>query len=167
VLVQVCGLPGVGKSTISAAIAAVRPVVLLRLDAIEASMWNFGVPRGHTGIAAYGVTNAVALAQLDRGLTVVADAVSPVAAARDGWRSTASAAGAELRVIEVVCPDRIEHRRRVESRPNDIPGFTLPTWEDALAMQAEYEPRTDDRLVLDGTADPATNLRVVLEYLGL
>ena len=166
-LVQVCGLPGAGKSTLSAAIAAVRPVVLLRLDAIEAAMWTFGVPREHTGIAAYGVMNTVALAQLGRGLDVVADAVSPVSAARDGWRATAEAADVALRVVEVVCADPVEHRRRVEERPNDIPGFTLPTWDDVLAMTAEYEPRDDDRLVVDGTADPGRNVERVLERLGL
>ena len=38
----------------------------------------------------------------------------------------------------MVCSDRHEHRRRVESRISDIPGLVLPTWQQVLDRQ--YEP---------------------------
>ena len=37
-LVELCGRPGSGKTTLSQALAAVIPVVLLRVDAIEAAL---------------------------------------------------------------------------------------------------------------------------------
>jgi predicted kinase len=165
VLVQVCGLPGTGKSTIAARIADHRPVMLLRIDAIEAAMWRCGLPRDQTGIAAYSVAHAVALPHLQRGLTVVADAVSGVSAARDGWRATARLAGVPLRVIETVCPDRAEHRRRVEGRASDIPGFELPSWDRVQATAAEYEIRSDERLVLDTRRDLDACGSDALDYL--
>jgi predicted kinase len=165
VLVQVCGLPGSGKTTLSVAIADVRPVVLLRIDAIDAALRRNGLTPQQTGVATYSVAHAIAAPHLQRGLTVVADAVSAVDAARRGWVGTAAAAGAPLRVVEVVCPDPVEHRRRVEERRSDLDGFEVPDWAWVQAAAAEYEPRTDERLVVDSTQDLQTCVHQVLAYL--
>lgn len=166
-LVQICGLPGSGKTTLAAAVADAVPVVALRVDAIEAAMRRYGVAAAQSGIAAYAVMHAVAGPHLRRGQVVVADAVSPTVAAREGWVGTAAAHGAALRVVEVVCPDPVEHRRRVETRPADLPGFALPTWDDVRRAAREYEPRHDERLVVDSTRPVADVLPEVLAYLGL
>lgn len=164
-LVQICGLPGAGKSTLAAAIADVIPVLSLRVDAIEAAMWKYGIPPEQSGLAAYSVMHAVAGPHLRRGQTVVADAVSSVEAARAGWAATAQGCGAKLRVVEVVCPDAGEHRRRVERRSNDLAGFTLPTWDQVERVRAEYEPRHDDRLTVDSTRVLADILADTLVFL--
>ena len=164
-LIQVCGLPGTGKSTLAARLADRRPVVLLRIDAIEAAMWRNGLTPDQTGIAAYSVAHLVALPHLERGQTVVADAVSAVGAAREGWRGTAEYAGVPLRVIETVCPDPIEHHRRVTTRTSDLPDFPLPTWEQVQTMASQYETRHDERLVLDTRRDLDTCVQDVLDYL--
>lgn len=164
-LIQVCGLPGTGKSTLAARLADRRPVVLLRIDAIEAAMWRNGLTPDQTGVAAYSVAHLVALPHLERGQTVVADAVSAVGAAREGWRGTAEYAGVPLRVIETVCPDPTEHHRRVTTRTSDLPDFPLPTWEQVQTMASEYETRHDERLVLDTRRDLDTCVQDVLDYL--
>src|SRR5262245_65158692 len=108
------GLPGSGKTTLSAAVARRLGAVYLRVDAVESAMWDSGIDRDQpTGLAAYGVAQAIAAANLHLGATVVADAVNAVEPARAGWRGIASDAGAPLRVVEVVCSDPAEHRRRV------------------------------------------------------
>lgn len=165
-LVQICGLPGAGKSTLAAAVAEVMPAVSLRVDAIEAAMWKYGIPPAQSGRAAYSVMHAVAGPHLVRGQTVIADAVSGVDAARTGWVQTAAAYGSELRVVEVVCPDAVEHRRRVERRSNDLPGFTLPTWEQVERVSREYQPRHDNRLTIDSTRPLADTLADTLAFLG-
>lgn len=164
-LVQVCGLPGAGKSTLAAAIADAMPVVSLRADAIEAAMWKYGIPTEQSGIAAYSVMHAVAGPHLQRGQTVVADAVSSTAPARAGWVGTAAAFGSQLRVIEVVCPDPGEHRRRVERRDNDLPGFTLPTWGQVEQVIREYEPRSDRRLSIDSTRPLSETVADALAFI--
>jgi predicted kinase len=67
----------------------------LRIDAIEAAMWRNGLTLDQTGIAADSVAHSVALPHLERGQTVVADAVSAVEPARQGWRGTAEHTGAD------------------------------------------------------------------------
>ncbi|MCS6549993.1 hypothetical protein NYS55_01000 [Curtobacterium flaccumfaciens pv. flaccumfaciens] len=70
-------------------------------------------------------------------------------------------------MIEVVCADVNEHRRRVEQRANDLPGFILPTRDEVQRAADEYEPRTDDRLVIDSTRPLEETVRRALDYLEL
>lgn len=49
--------------------------------------------------------------------------------------------------IEIVCSDKSEHQRRVESRQADMTDFTLPSWQDVL--QHEYEPWNTKHIVVD------------------
>lgn len=158
------GLAGTGKTTLAQRIAAGRSATYIRIDAIEAAMWRAGVSRGQpTGLAAYVVADAIAEGSLRAGTPVVVDAVNPVEAARRGWRELSARTGAPLCVIEVVCSDRAEHRRRVEQRQGDLEGLSVPTWADVVAR--EYEPWHEPRLVVD-TAEPLTAcLRQIEDYL--
>jgi hypothetical protein len=49
--------------------------------------------------------------------------------------------------IEVICSDRREHRRRVETRAAEVAGLKLPTWQDVESR--EYHAWTVDRIVVD------------------
>lgn len=164
-LIEFCGLPGTGKSTLAARHAERVGAVLLRIDTIEAAMFRHGLVPAQTGIAAYGVAHDVAAGHLSRGMTVVVDAVSPVAAARDGWRALAAANGARHLVIETQCPDPVEHRRRVGHRVIDIPDLPRPSWADVQRTRAEYEPRSDERLTLDTTGEVAECLARIEDYV--
>lgn len=158
------GLPGVGKSTISMEVAQRLTATWVRVDALEAAMWHAGIERSQpTGIGAYAVAHAVANAQLTVGHDVVIDAVNPVEAARAGWRELAATTAAPLRVIEVICPDAAEHRRRVEGRPATFGPGLHPTWDDV--MNREYEPWREPRLTIDATGESASNVARVLDYI--
>jgi len=123
----------------------------VRIDAIDAALWRSGIPREHkTGVATYAAANAVADGCLRVGIDVVVDAVNPVEPARAGWRELARTTGASLRVVEVVCADVDEHRRRVERRVSDLEALTAPIWADVQAR--EYEPWTEPRLTIDTSA---------------
>jgi predicted kinase len=158
------GLPGVGKTTLGATVAHRLGAVYLRVDAVESAMWDGGIERDQpTGIAAYGVVEAVAAANLHLGRTVLADAVHPVEAARAAWRDLAAAEGVALRVVEVVCSDTAEHRRRVEARVPDPGQLHVPTWAQVLAR--EYEPWTEPRLTVDTMDAPSVLVERILAYI--
>jgi hypothetical protein len=59
----------------------------------------------------------------------------------------ATATSSEIVQIEIVCSDPAEHRRRVETRPTDVPGLALPIWRDVI--ERDYEPWDRSRIVLD------------------
>lgn len=164
-LVVFAGLPGSGKTTVARVVAAKLEATYLRVDAIEAALWRAGISRREpTGLAAYFVANVVAEASLVAGGAVVVDAVNAVEAARQGWRTVASQTGKPLRVVEVVCSDVVEHRRRVEERTSDLDGHTVPTWAEVEAR--EYEPWHDRHLVVDTALETqAGALKRILSYL--
>jgi predicted kinase len=124
VLVVMSGLPGTGKSAIADALGHELGAPVLSVDPIEAAIWRCGIaPSFETGVAAYEVAAVLAEHQLSLGLTAIVDSVSSVEVARDMWRQAASRAGAQPRVIEVVCSDEHAHRQRLARRRRDIEGF--------------------------------------------
>jgi predicted kinase len=160
------GLPGVGKSAIADALGRALGAAVLSVDPIEAAIWRSGVtPSFETGVAAYEVAAVLAEHQLALGLTVITDSVSSLEVARAMWRQAAARTGAERRVIEVVCTDEDVHRRRLASRARAIDGFPEPTWDDVHARRAEWEPWTEDRLVVDSVRPLEENVAQVLTYL--
>ena len=145
-LIIFSGLPGTGKSALAKGLACRLGGVWLRIDSIEQAML------GSMGIrsledAGYRVAYAVAEDNLRLGRTVIADSVNPISLTREAWLGVAGKAACPGVEVEVVCSDRDEHRRRVESRESDIPGLRLPTWQQVL--DREYHAWNRDRIVVD------------------
>jgi predicted kinase len=163
-LVVFGGLPGTGKTTIARAAAARLRGAFVRVDEVEAAMWRAGIGQEQpTGLAAYVVAEAIAEGCLRAGTPVIVDAVNPVEEARRGWRELAQRVGAALRVVEVVCADSAEHRRRVEQRRADVDGHEVPTWQQVTSR--EYEPWSEERLVLDTSSPDFDCIAAVEDYV--
>lgn len=159
------GLPGTGKTTLSAALARRLRASYLRVDAIEAALLATGLIADQASIGSEGylVANRVAQNCLLVGLTVVVDAVNPVEAARAGWRELAEAAEVPLLLVEVICSDPAIHRRRVEARASDLAGWAVPGW--AAVAGRDYEPWRGTRLVIDNLGDPQTQVDRIMSAL--
>lgn len=96
VLIVISGLPGVGKTTLAAALARQARAVHLSVDAAEEALLGAGLEPGWTtGVAAYEAVRAAAEQNLTLGLIVVVDAVNDSEAARQTWRTAAGRADAE------------------------------------------------------------------------
>jgi predicted kinase len=146
-LIVLSGLPGTGKTAIAQILAHERHATYLRIDTIEqAILSSLRVPSDLNALG-YVVAYELARANLCLGGTVVADAVNPLTAIREAWRAVAENATSDIIEVEVVCSDKSEHRRRVDSRKADISGHTLPTWDEV--QRREYEPWASNRLVID------------------
>jgi predicted kinase len=144
-LIILGGLPGTGKSSIARELAAAIGAVHVRIDTIENALRHSQQPMEVTDHG-YAVASAVASDNLRLGHTVVADSVNPIAITRVAWRDVAARAGVPYFEVEIVCRDRDEHRRRVETRVPDIEGHVQPSWQEVV--EREYEP-WDAGLVID------------------
>lgn len=165
-LIAMAGLPGAGKSSVAAALARELAVPVVSVDPIEAALWRAGVSRAEpTGFAAYLAAEAVAEGVLALGQSVIVDAVNAVEAARWQWRTLAERRGVPLAFIEVVCSDPAVHRERLEGRSRGIEGFEEPTWPAVEQVRAQFDPWTDERLVLDTLADLPANTATALRHL--
>jgi predicted kinase len=144
VLIVLSGLSGVGKTTISRALARALDAVHLRVDSIEQALRNDG---WHVQAEGYHVAHAIAEENARLGRTVIADCVNPWPLTRDEWRAVGERADVPTIDVEIVCSDAAEHRRRVESRGADIPGHRVPTWQEVI--ERDYRPWDRERVVVD------------------
>ena len=139
------GLPGTGKTTLSQQLARRMKAAYLRIDIIEQGLRDLcGVVVQGEG---YRLAYRVAADNLRLGVSVVADSCNPIELTRNEWERLARDAQARCVNIEVTCSDRLEHRRRAETRTSTVPGLVLPTWEDV--NRCEYHAWTRERIVID------------------
>jgi predicted kinase len=114
---------------------------------MDQAIWASGTAPGDLFDWSYRAAQAIATDNLLLGFDVIADCVNDCQEARDGWETAARRIGADIKWLEIVCSDPIEHRRRIETRSSDIMGLALPGW-DAIATRA-YDKWNRDRLVID------------------
>jgi len=139
------GLPGTGKSTLSAALARELRATYLRVDVVEQAMRVAGT--WVDGPAGYFVCYEIASQNLRLGLDVIADTVNPIHVTRQAWREVAESLNMPYVEIEVICSDEREHRHRIETRISDISDFVLPTWEKVKSR--EYDIWDRDHILID------------------
>jgi predicted kinase len=155
-LIVFAGLPGAGKTTIARALAQRLRAVHIRIDTIEQALRASGVVRDDVGPAGYLIGYGLAADNLRIGRNVVADSVNPIQMTRDAWRSVGQSQGIAVAEVEVICSDRIEHRRRVETRTSDIGGLALPSWQ--MVIDRDYEPWDRPPIVVDTAVKPAEEI---------
>ena len=145
-LVALSGLPGTGKSSIARGLALELDAIWLRIDSIEQAIRQSGVTASLDD-AGYRVGYALAEDNLKLGHTVIADSVNPWMLTRDAWRAAGLRAAAPVVEVELICSDIEEHRRRIETRPNEIAGLELPSWDDVMGR--DYRPWDRARNIVD------------------
>jgi predicted kinase len=128
------GLPGSGKSTLAKHLAKTLGAVYLRIDSIEEAILANGELVGPEG---YEVAYKLAGDNLDIGLSVVADSVNSIEITRAAWRKVANDLRVKYHEIEVVCSDKTEHRRRLESRESAPGKIRTVTWDDITKRQSQ------------------------------
>ncbi|HPM35049.1 MAG TPA: AAA family ATPase [Spirochaetota bacterium] len=139
------GLPGVGKSFLAKALSERTKSVYIRIDTIEQAIRDlcaFDV-QGE----GYRLAYRIAEDNLRLGNSVVADSCNPWHLTRREWRQAAVNSETDYINIEVICSDKTEHRRRIESRKSDIPGLVLPDWENVSSRK--YETWESPRILVD------------------
>ena len=143
------GEPGSGKSTVARELGRRLGAVVLDKDVIKSALLSGGIGWDAASSGAYEVYFAVARSLVEQGHRVVLD--NPVFWPRveEQWLATSALAGSPPILIECVCADRDELRRRLASRAAmaSQPREPLDLARHEGAAPTRFEPR----LVLDTT----------------
>lgn len=146
------GLPATGKSTLSKLIAKKYDAIYLRIDTVEQALrdlCNFNV-QGEGSRLSYRIASD----NLNLKHNVVSDSCNSIYLTRQEWENVAMNSESIFVNIEVICSDKKEHKKRVETRVNDIKGLRLPTWEEVESRK--YDSWKNKRIIID-TANKSVN----------
>ncbi|MCD6034402.1 MAG: putative kinase [Rickettsiales bacterium] len=143
------GLPGTGKTTLAREIVQRLNATYVRIDSIEQAIKNSSLNISEVEDVGYVVGYALAQDNLRVGRIVVADSVNPLEITRKAWLAIAKDTGADAIEVEVICSDKKEHQKRIETRGADIKGHVLPDWQKV--MNREFEAWSTPHIVIDTT----------------
>jgi predicted kinase len=162
------GLPGTGKSTMAEQVARALGAPAFAGDWLLGALKPHGVLTGldrPTFLAMYyDLLSTLMNRQLMLGQSAVMDCLVSDELA-DRWHQAAQQYGARFHVIECICTDIAEHRRRVETRRRDIPGWHEVGWDHVERMRLEYPPLTVPHLTLDAINPTDHNLKTLHHHL--
>jgi len=139
------GLPGSGKTTLAKNISKKLKAVYIRIDTIEQGirdLCNFNVQAEGYRLAYKIVTDNLII-----GNNVVVDSCNPLKLTRNEYESIAVENNCKYKNIEIICSDKIEHKKRIETRKNDIKNLILPTWEEV--EKRYYDEWDKDHIIID------------------
>ncbi len=153
VLIVMAGLPGTGKSTLAARLAAELGGVVLSKDVVRAALFpgeavDYSAEQDHIAITAVYSAAAYILTRTARPVFIDGRTFSK-SGQLDAVRELAAAQDTELRVIECVCSDEIGHARIASDLATSahLAGNRTPELYDHTRKTAT--PLTMPRLTLD------------------
>jgi predicted kinase len=107
----------------------------------------------------------VADLNLRNEVSVILDAVFPRGGFRQQAMEIATRHDAQFRAVVCSCSDPDRWRRRIEARPEMVPGWTPADWAEARRVAASYEAWTSPHLLLDAVNPFECNHDRLLRYV--
>jgi len=156
-LVACCGLPGVGKSTVSAYVAEQLPATRHRSDEVRHDLFDDPEYTPAEGRRTYDELLDRTRAGLDAGEAVVVDGTFKHADDRDRVVSIAAETGATLRLVHVTCPPAVV-RDRLRSRTDDASDADVDVYQQ---HREQFEPLDREHVTVDNSGSLEDTYRQV------
>lgn len=146
-LVVYCGLPGVGKSTVSRYTAEQLDAARYRSDEVRQDLFDEPEYTEQETRTTYEALLERARSDLEAGQDVVVDATFNQAGERDRAAAVAERAGAAVEFVRVVCPPEIV-RERIRARTGDASEANLEVYRE---HRETFEPLEREHVTIDNS----------------
>jgi hypothetical protein len=156
-LVAVAGLPGVGKTTVSGAIAGRLGASRLRSDVLRKELFSEPTYAASETETVYQTLRDRAADRLAAGESVVLDATFRQRARRERVAAVADEHDAAFRFVHVECADGVV-RERIAAREDDASDADVRVYE---RLKGEFEPVVRDHVRVDNSGSLAETRRQV------
>ncbi len=153
-LVIVCGLPGVGKSTVAERVAERLGAEHLRTDAVRKEIRSTPRYDADESRRVYAALVDMARERLEAGEDVVLDGTYGTAKHREWARSVAAELDAAFAVLRVECEEAVA-TERIATREGDVSDATPETFYE---IRAGFDAPESDA-VIDNSGDRAATAR--------
>lgn len=156
-ILVICGLPGVGKSTLAYSLAPLIGATVLSSDKIRKELFPSPTYSQFERKLVYDVMIIIAKYLRDAGVSCILDATFNRENSRSEVRQRLGLGDAEFQIIECVCPEEVA-RSRLESRKDDYSDATTTVYSN---MKKIYEPVRTAHITIDTTRSPDENAAVI------
>ncbi|SHO47701.1 putative Kinase [Nitrosotalea sinensis] len=157
----ICGLPGVGKSTLANKIAPRINAVILSSDKIRKEIFQNPTYSAFERKLVYDIMTIIAKYLNDIRISCILDATFNKEESRVTIKEKLGLEDRDFQIIECTCPENIAISR-LESRKND---YSDATSEIYYKMKKIYEPVSLPHITIDTTIPIETNIEKVLKYI--
>jgi len=161
VIVLICGLPGVGKSSLASRLAPLINAVILSTDHIRKELFKKPKYTRKEKALVYDVLILVARFLYEAGVNCVLDATFNSERSRSEVKTKLRLNNECIRIIECICPeeivlDRLKHRRQ---------GYSDADASIYFKMKKYSEPIIDEHITVDSCNISKLDMGRLINYL--
>lgn len=160
-IIIICGLPGVGKSTLAGALAPIINATVLSSDRIRKEIFPSPTYSPFERKLVYDMMATIARYLNDAKVSCVLDATFNREASRTGIKKILGLGDGQFHIIECVCPKEVA-LSRLESRRDD---YSDATGEVYNRMQKIYEPVRAAHITADTMQPPEKNAAIIADAI--
>lgn len=157
-IVMVCGLPGVGKTSLAAHLAPLIDAVVLSSDKIRKELITRPTYSKQEIRLIYNIILLIAKYLRNAGLNCIIDATFNKEKSRKEFKKKLELPGVRVRIVECICPESIIVQR-LRARKK---GYSDADFSIYKMMKKNYEPIREDHITVDTSQSP---LRVIAKEI--
>ena len=160
-IVLICGLPGVGKTTIVKNLAPLIDAIILSSDKIRKELIPNPTYTKEERKLIYDVMVLIAIYLQNSGTNIILDATFNKEDSRNKVKQRIRVPRDEFFIIECVCPENIIFSR-IKNRKEDYSDADISVYKK---MKKIYEPVKVDHITVDTSLNTADNVKNIATLL--
>ncbi len=160
-IILICGLPGVGKTTLAKEVALLSKAVVLSTDKIRKELIRKPTYSREERRMIYEIFLLIAKYLHNSGVDCILDATFNQERSRDEVKKSLQLTDKQIHIVECVCPEEVVFSR-LRSRKGDYSDADIRVYKK---MKKIFEPVSEPHIVVDTRNTPKENAELVMKKI--